>query len=46
VDFGSGDVSLEAAARDGDLRTVHYADYEYLNVLFIFTRMKITAYGE
>ena len=42
-----GDASLQEAAREGDLRTIHYADYEYLNVLFgMYTSFTVIVHGE
>ena len=44
--LGWGDASIEEAARDGDITTVRYADYEILIVLGIFARFKVIAYGD
>ena len=42
-----GDCSITTAARNGELKVVNYADYEYFSVLFgIFTRFVVVAYGE
>ncbi len=38
--------AIARAAAAGNLRTVAYADYEYLQVLGVFCRMTVTAYGE
>jgi hypothetical protein len=46
ISVGVGDVSVEAAAEDGNISKVYYADYDHLNILMIFSRTKITAYGE
>ena len=46
LDFAFGDVSLDAAARNGKLSKVSYADYHTLQILGIFGRFTITAYGE
>lgn len=46
MDFAWGDVSIEEAARAGNLTTVEYADYEMLRVLGVFGRMTVTAYGK
>ncbi|MCD6569190.1 MAG: hypothetical protein J7L53_00625 [Deltaproteobacteria bacterium] len=41
-----GRCDIETAAKNGNLATVEYADYEYLQVLGIFGLMKVTAYGK
>lgn len=41
-----GDASINAAARSGNLQTVHHADYEYFNVLFVYERYRTIVYGE
>jgi len=38
--------SIQDAARNGGISKVHYADYEYFNVLLIYERLTVTAYGE
>ncbi len=45
-DFAWDDVSIEAAAREGGLSRVHYADYEVLQILGIFAQFTVRAYGE
>lgn len=45
ISFGWGDASLDTAARDGNLQTVNYADYETMSVLWVFTNMKVHAHG-
>ncbi len=44
--FAFGDASTEAAVRDGNLDTVEYLDYSYLNVLFIYQNFTLRAHGE
>ena len=44
--FAKGDCSINAAAQDGGLETIHYADYHYFNVLSIIQRFTVTVYGE
>jgi len=42
-----GDCGLQAAARDGNLTTIEYCDYKYLNVLLgLYQRMTVVAYGQ
>ena len=41
-----GDCSITAAAENGGLKRVDYVDYSYDNVLGIWQRAKVTAYGE
>ncbi len=40
-----GDVSIEAAAQNGGIKEVTYADYEVLAVLGLFGRFTIYAHG-
>jgi hypothetical protein len=40
------DASIQAAARNGNLSKVHYADYELLTVLGVFGEFTVHAYGE
>jgi len=44
--FAWDDASIEAAARQGGLSKVYYADYEVLSVLGIYARFTVRAYGE
>lgn len=44
--FGWGDASLDTAATNGRIDEIHYADYEVLSVLGIYTNTKIRAYGQ
>lgn len=41
-----GDSSIDAAVQDGNLETIHYLDYSYLNVLGVFQKFTTRAYGE
>lgn len=41
-----GDGSMKAAADDGMIKTVRHADYDALNVLFIYSRYTTIAYGD
>ncbi len=41
-----GDASLEAAAREGGIQTIYYADYELLNVLGIYEQLTIEVSGD
>ena len=44
--FAWGDASLNTAAQNGDLKTINYADYEYLSVLFgVYTSFSVVAHG-
>lgn len=45
LSFAIGDASLKEAMKNGDLENIMYADYEWLNVLGIFGRLKVYAYG-
>jgi len=44
--FTWGDGSLRAAAREGGLKKVNCADYEYMQVLGLYAELKVIAYGE
>ena len=41
-----GDASVKAAAEDGGITTVEHVDYDFLNVLFVFSKFTTIAYGQ
>lgn len=41
-----GDAALQAAAKDGGITKIHYADYEVLSVLGVYAEFTVRAYGE
>ena len=41
-----GDCSLNAAIKDGGLKEMYYADYEYMNVLWLFQKVTVDVVGE
>lgn len=41
-----GDIGLAAAAKQGGLKTIHHADYDYLNIFGIYQRTTLLVYGE
>lgn len=41
-----GDSSINEAARQGRLRVIHSADYEYVNIVGIIQRYTTVVYGE
>ena len=41
-----GDCSTTTAAKNGNIQTINYADYEYMNVLGVYQSFKTTVYGE
>ena len=43
--FSFGDCGIRAAAREGKLRTISYADYSNFNILGIYQRTTVTVYG-
>lgn len=45
LSFSWGESAIEAAAEDGGLNTVEYADYQVFNVLGIWQTFTVTAYG-
>ena len=44
--YAWGDCSITAAARAGGLTRVDYVDYKYDNVIGIWQKVTVTAYGE
>jgi len=49
LSFGWGDMSLEAATRNGGITKIHYADHEILEilpVLGLYTKATLIVYGE
>ncbi len=45
-DLAWGDASIQTAARNGGITTVQYADYEYLTVLGIFSKVTVRVHGD
>jgi hypothetical protein len=43
---GWGDAAFDAAAREGGIQTIYYADYELLDVLGIYERATVHVYGK
>lgn len=41
-----GDASTQEAAKNGGLKTINHADYEYKNILGIYQETKVKVYGE
>ena len=46
LSFAWNRCDIDAAAKQGGLGTVHYADYEVFTVLDVFGRFTVHAYGE
>ena len=44
--FAIGDASLQKAIKDGLLKNVAYADYEWFSILGIYGKLTVKAYGE
>ncbi|MBM4084179.1 MAG: hypothetical protein FJ272_05265 [Planctomycetes bacterium] len=42
----TGDASIKAAADDGGITRVEHVDYEYFNVLFVFSKFTTIVYGQ
>jgi hypothetical protein len=42
----TGDCSIDAAAKDGGLNKVNHLDYDYMNILGIYQKVTVIAYGE
>ncbi|OQA31048.1 MAG: hypothetical protein BWY57_02527 [Betaproteobacteria bacterium ADurb.Bin341] len=45
MSFAWDDCSIEEAARNGKIKTVHYADYKWFSVLGIVCKTTVTVYG-
>jgi len=41
-----GDASVKAAAEDGEITTVQHVDYEFMNVLWVFSKYTTIVYGQ
>lgn len=44
--YAWGDCSITAAAREGGLKRVDFVDYKYDNIIGIWQRVTVIAYGE
>jgi len=44
--FAFGDASSKAAAENGQISKIVHADYEYFNILGIFQKTTVIAYGK
>lgn len=44
--FAVGDCGIRAAADDGNLKTVSFADYSNFNILGIYQKTTVTVYGK
>ena len=44
--YASGDCSIAAAARNGGLKKIGHVDYEYVNIIGIWQKATVIAYGE
>lgn len=44
--YAWGDCSITAAAEAGGLKRIDYVDYEYDNVIGVWQKVTVTAYGE
>ena len=41
-----GDASIEAAAKAGQIRKIHYVDYHYKSILGVYVKFTTLVYGE
>ena len=41
-----GDASINTAAKNGNINKIKYVDYDFLNVLGVFSQFTIKVYGE
>jgi len=46
ADLSWDDASIAAAAENGKLHSVYSADYEVIQILGVFGKFTVTAYGE
>lgn len=45
--FAFGDTSVQAAAKDADIKVIKHTDYQFTNVFFgLFTKTTVYAYGD
>ena len=44
--FSCGDVSAQAAAKNGKIRVIKHADYEFTNILFLYSKTTLYVYGD
>ena len=44
--YASGDCSIATAARNGGLKKIGHVDYEYVNIIGIWQKATVIAYGE
>lgn len=44
--FSWGDASIATAAKNGKIKTLRHADYDYFSFLGIFTRFTTVVYGD
>ena len=44
--IAGGDCGIQAAAQDGGIKTITHADYEFFNILGIYTKTTVIVYGE
>jgi len=44
--FATGDASIQKAAENGGLKTIHHVDCEILSILGLYLKFTTIAYGE
>ena len=44
--IATGDASIQAAARNGQINTINHADYRVLSVLGLYTKFTTIVYGD
>ena len=44
--YAAGDCSISAAATNGGLKKIYYVDYKYRNIIGIWQKATVIAYGE
>ena len=44
--IATGDCSIQAAATSAGITTIHYADYNFYNILGIYSKFTTIVYGE
>ncbi len=44
--FGSGDATIKAAMKNGNITKIDHVEYESTNVLGVYARLTVIVYGE
>lgn len=44
--IATGDASIQAAARNGQINTINHVDYRFLSILGLYTKFTTVVYGD